>query len=244
MGRARAVIVAFAIGLSRIARDHRECRDLGDPMLPEHDRVDDELDIAHDAVRPLAARIEPQDLGRQLRHRAHLPKTTRNAAKCHQAVHPFELRRIVAQGRDRHRGGDEQDWHPTLGGHCRGGLGERLFLGGLEPQRLAQCLGLPLSLRRKACLPSSLRCASTGLHVGRWHSVTKPLERASAVHGIVRSGKRGVGHSPCGILAPRDCAFEPIHAGLALIGGGLPAAVLRKRGGCRAHHKRNAGAMD
>src|SRR3546814_9299195 len=88
---------------------------------------------------------------------------------------------------------------------------------------------LPLSLCCKACLATSLRGASTGLHVGRWDSVTKPLERASDVCRIVRTWKGGIRHSPCCILAARDGAFEPVHAGLALIGGGLPAAVLCKR---------------
>src|SRR3546814_3307100 len=93
-------------------------------------------------------------------------------------------------------------------------------------------------------LATSLRGASTGLHVGRWDSVTKPLERASDVCRIVRTWKGGIRHSPCCILAARDGAFEPVHAGLALIGGGLPAAVLCKRGTCRTHQQSNAGAMD
>src|SRR3546814_16797365 len=58
MGSARAVVVAFAIRLGRIARDHRQRGDLGDAVLPANYGIDVELDMAHDAVRLLATRIE------------------------------------------------------------------------------------------------------------------------------------------------------------------------------------------
>jgi len=46
------------------------------------------------------------------------------------------------------------------------------------------------------------------------------------------------------VLAARDRAFEPVHAGLPLIGGRLPRAVLRERGGGRAQQHKKGGAMD
>ena len=72
-------------------------------------------------------------------------------------MHPLELDRIVAQRRDWHRGGDEQDRYPTLDDHRRGGLGERLFFGGFQPQSLAQCLGLSFPLGCKAYFSARLR---------------------------------------------------------------------------------------
>lgn len=70
------------------------------------------------------------------------------------------------------------------------------------------------------------------------------VERAPLVGGVVRAWKPGIGQMCRIVLAARDRAFEPVHAGLPLIGGRLPRAVLRERGGGRAQQHKKGGAMD
>ena len=109
---------------------------------------------AHETDAEASGTIRPNH-----RCRSDRPPPPRLAAKRHHPVHPLELDRIVAQRRDWHRGGDEQDRYPTLDDHRRGGLGERLFFGGFQPQSLAQCLGLSFPLGCKAYFSARLRSA-------------------------------------------------------------------------------------
>ncbi len=102
MGGSRALILSLAIGLGRVARDHRQRRHAGNAVLAEHDRIDDELDVAHCAGGTFATWIQPENFGGELRHGPDLVEAAGHAAEGEHTMDALELRGISPQHGQRH----------------------------------------------------------------------------------------------------------------------------------------------
>ncbi|WP_353611502.1 hypothetical protein [Blastomonas sp. CCH13-E1] len=111
-------------------------------------------------------------------------------------------------------------------------------------------MSLPLGC--KACFSARLRSAGARIHF--WHSRAAPkaFEGTLAVGRVIGTRKPRIGQPPRSLLPAGDGVFEPVHAGLALIGGGLPGialigatdGILSERGGCSTYQRKEGEFMD